>query len=67
LIKIERGGAANDYYGEPDVLAKGVIAFALGDRGSILYSNGSALFQLNPSGKAEVIERRKDVMEIVVL
>ena len=67
LVKIERGGAANDYNDEPEVLAKGVIAFALSEDGNILYSNGSALFRLDASGKSEAIEKRKDIQEIVVL
>jgi hypothetical protein len=36
--------------GEAQVLARGVLSFDLAPDGSIVYSNGSAIFQLDPGG-----------------
>ena len=50
------------------VLAKGVIAYALGTDGQCYYSNGSAIFQVAPDGgKPRLIEEAPNVRQLIVL
>ena len=39
--------------GETKVLAGGVLAYDVGPDGTIVYTNGSALFLLHPNGRKE--------------
>jgi hypothetical protein len=50
------------------VLAKGVIAFDISEKGEILYSNGSAIFKKVPGeGKAQLVEEAHNVQQILAL
>jgi hypothetical protein len=42
-----------DARGAQEVVAKGVLSFDLADDGSIVYSNGSAVYRIAPDGKSD--------------
>jgi hypothetical protein len=60
LVRSASGGA-----GPAEVLAKGVLSFDLEDDGSIVYSNGSAIFRLGGDRKPELVQK-SDLIEHVI-
>lgn len=53
--------------GREEIVAKGVLAYDLAPGGSIVYSNGSAIFVLNPDGKTERVMVESMIEQVVVL
>jgi hypothetical protein len=52
---------------DPEVLAKGVLAYDLAPDGSIIYSNGSAIFVRDPEGKSERVHIERLIEQVTVL
>lgn len=52
---------------DPEVIAEGVLAFDLKDDGSILYSNGSAIYSIKPGGSSERLLVQKWIEQVVAL
>jgi hypothetical protein len=52
---------------DAEVLAKGVLAYDLAPDGSVVYSNGSAIFLLDPTGKTERIHVERLIEQVTVL
>ncbi len=52
---------------DPEVLAKGVLAYDLAPDGSIFYSNGSAIFLRDPGGKTERLHKDRLIEQVIVL
>jgi len=50
-----------------EVIAKGVLAFDLGSDGSLLFSNGSAIFHQNSQGRKERIIVENLIEKVIVL
>jgi hypothetical protein len=50
-----------------DVLAGGVLSFDVGDDGSLVYTNGSAIFNLSPSGERERLLVDARIEQVVLL
>ena len=52
---------------EPEAIGRGVLAFDVGLDGQIIYSNGSAVYGVNPGGVAErlVVDRPIDQVAII--
>lgn len=53
--------------GPPEVLAKGVLSFDLYPDGSVLYSNGSAIYRLGPQGKNERVLKDAFIEQVIAL
>ena len=53
--------------GTEEVLAKGVLAYDLARDGSIVYSNGNALFVRHPDGRKERLLTEAMIEQVVVL
>lgn len=53
--------------GEQTVLAKGVLAFDLAPAGSVVYSNGNAIFALDAQGRAERVVLESMIEQVAVL
>jgi len=51
----------------PQVVAKGVLAFDLAGDGSVLWSNGSAIFRLAADGAAQTLHRDEQIEQVVAL
>jgi hypothetical protein len=60
LIRMKRDGAE-------EVVAKGVLAYDIGEDGTVVYSNGSAIFLLPPGGKPERIISEPLIEQVVLL
>jgi hypothetical protein len=52
---------------DPEVLAKGVLAYDLGPDGTIAYSNGSGIFVREPNGKTERIHKERMIEQVILL
>ena len=52
---------------DPEVIAKGVLAYDLAADDSVVYSNGSAIFVLEPSGKTERTHVERLIEQVTVL
>jgi hypothetical protein len=52
---------------DPEVLAKGVLAFDLLKDGSVLYSNGSAIYHLAADGKKQRLAKDRHIRRVVAL
>ena len=52
---------------DPETLAKGVLAYDLAPDGSVVYSNGSAIFLLDPNGKTERLHVERLIEQVTVL
>ena len=50
---------------KPEVIAKGIIAFNIDETGSIHYSNGSAIFEIDSRGKSKVVSKITDVEYLI--
>lgn len=53
--------------GEPEVLAKGVLNYDLAPDGTIVYTNGSAIFHIAPNGVSAKLCQGKLVESVVVI
>ncbi len=53
--------------GSSDVVARGVLSFDLCDDGGVLYSNGGAVYRLNPNGKTERLAKDSLIEQVVAL
>lgn len=53
--------------GSVDSIAKGVLSFDLYDDGSVLYSNGSAVYRLSPQGKTDRLAKDSLIEQVVAL
>ena len=60
LVRSSSSGA-----GPHEVLAKSVLSFDLEDGGSVLYSNGSAIFRLEDSRKPELVLKGELIEQVV--
>jgi hypothetical protein len=60
LCRIERGR-------EAEILAKGVLSFDLAPDGSIVYSNGSAIFRRSPSGDSARLHKDLMIQKVIVV
>jgi hypothetical protein len=56
-----------DRGGENEVLAKGVLSFDLADDGSVVYSNGSAVYRLEGSGRPERVHVGQFIEQVIAL
>jgi len=52
---------------DPEVIAKGVLAYDLAPDGSVLYSNGNAIFVRDPTGKTERLHVESMIEQVTVL
>jgi hypothetical protein len=52
---------------EPETIACGVLAFDVGADGSIVYSNGSAVYGIHPGGVAERLVVDRAIEQVVIL
>jgi hypothetical protein len=53
--------------GEDGVVAKGVVAFDIGSDETIIYTNGSAIYQIDKSGKSQRLFKDRLIEDIRVL
>lgn len=51
--------------GTVDVVAKGVLSFDLGTDGTVVYSNGNAIYRLDPSGKSERVHKGAFIEQVL--
>jgi hypothetical protein len=58
LIRQAQGAA-------PQVLAKGVLSYDLAGDGSLIYSNGSAIYRLDPTGHKERLHTGVHIEQVV--
>ena len=49
----------------PQVLAKGVVSYDLAEDGSLIYSNGSAIYRLGPQGHKERLHTGVRIEQVV--
>lgn len=52
---------------EPEVIGRGVLAFDVGLDGQIVYSNGSAVYGVNPGGVAERLVIDRPIDQVVII
>ena len=52
---------------EPEVIGRGVLAFDVGLDGQIVYSNGSAVYGINPGGVAERLIVDRPIDQVVII
>jgi hypothetical protein len=52
---------------EPEVIADGVLAFDVAENGAIAYSNGSAIYALQPGGVAQRIVVDRPIEQVILL
>ena len=52
---------------DPETLAKGVLAFDVAPDGSVIYSNGSAVYRLDADGRQERLFKDRLIEQVVVL
>jgi hypothetical protein len=50
--------------GEPHLLASGVLAYDVDDRGCIVYTNGNAVFLLHPDGRKEHVLNERMIEQV---
>ncbi len=62
LVKVAPGEGR-----QPEVVAKGVLSFDLCADGSVVFSNGSAVFLLGKDGKAERVHKDEQIEQVVAL
>ncbi|HEY1170758.1 MAG TPA: hypothetical protein VGH19_05250 [Verrucomicrobiae bacterium] len=60
LIRIKYGH-------KPEVLADHVLSFDLSPDGTVVYTNGSSIFQISPDGKKETLVKDKMIEQVVFL
>lgn len=53
--------------GQKDVLAKGVLSYALRNDGSIIYTNGNAIYQRDADGKCKKMHVDSGIEQVIVL
>ncbi len=53
--------------GDPEVLAEGILSYDLAADGTIVYTNGSAIYAIYPDGKRERIWRGNLIEAVVVM
>ncbi len=53
--------------GDETILARGVVSYDLCPDGSILYTNGSAIFSRTPDGKVEKLAKHSYIQQVVAL
>jgi hypothetical protein len=51
----------------PEVIGRGVLAFDVGLNGQIIYSNGSAVYGVNPGGVAERLVVDRPIDQVVII
>jgi hypothetical protein len=59
LIRQQKGRA-------PQILAKGVLSYDLAEDGTLIYSNGSAIYRLNSSGHKERLHTDAHIEQVVL-
>ncbi len=52
---------------EPEIIGHGVLAFDVGADGTIVYSNGSAIYGIRPGGVAERLVIDRAIEQVVIL
>jgi hypothetical protein len=53
--------------GEEAILARGVAAYQLATDGTVVYSNGQAIFRLSPEGTPECLQKGKFISNLTIL
>jgi hypothetical protein len=51
--------------GSPEVLARGVLSFDVATDGAVLYSNGTAVFRLDPTGRSERLVKEPMIQSVI--
>jgi hypothetical protein len=51
----------------PEVLAKGVLAYDLASDGSVVYSNGSAIFVRDPQGRTQRVHVERLIEQVAII
>jgi hypothetical protein len=54
-------------HGVPEVLASHVLSYDLAEDGSIIYTNGSAIFKISPKGEQERLHTGKFIEHLVLI
>jgi hypothetical protein len=49
------------------VVAKGVLAYDVAEDGTVVYSNGNAIFQVSPDGRKECLTRSQMIEQVAIL
>jgi hypothetical protein len=52
---------------DPEVLAKGVLAYDLAPDGSVVYSNGSAIFVRDAAGRTERVHVERLIEQVAII
>jgi hypothetical protein len=52
---------------DPEVLAKGVLAYDLAPDGSVVYSNGSAIFMREPPGRIQRVHVERLIEQVAII
>jgi hypothetical protein len=52
---------------DPEVLAKGVLAYDLAPDGSVVYSNGSAIFTRDPQGRTQRVHVERLIEQVAII
>jgi hypothetical protein len=52
---------------DPEVLAKGVLAYDLAPDGSVVYSNGSAIFMREPNGRTDRVHVERLIEQVAII
>jgi hypothetical protein len=52
---------------DPEVIAKGVLAYDLSPDGSLVYSNGSAIFMRNPEGQTRRVHIERLIEQVAII
>jgi len=52
---------------DPEVLAKGVLAYDLAPDGSVVYSNGSAIFVRDPQGRTQRVQVERLIEQVAII
>jgi hypothetical protein len=60
LCRIQGGGGS-------EILAKGVLSFDLDPDGSIVFSNGSAIFRRNPGGEISCLHKDAMIQQVIAV
>lgn len=51
----------------PEVVSEGVLSFDLGEDGSIIYANGSAVYAIRPGGVAERLVVDRSIEQVIMI